>query len=172
MQVPFRLSAALLFVLVFAFTGAVSAQELGGHAHPAPSAKKKAPGKPVERAFGREGDPRRVKRVIKIDMSDTMRYFPDSIRVKRGDTVRFSLRNGGQMMHEMVIGTLDDLKKHAEIMRKESHEMDHDAPYAAHVAPGETGRIVWQFTKPGEFYYACLIPGHFEAGMMGTIVVR
>jgi uncharacterized cupredoxin-like copper-binding protein len=125
----------------------------------------------AEKPFGREGDPRKVKRVIKVDMSDTMRFFPSEIRVKRGDTVRFVLRNGGQVAHEMVLGTMDDLKKHAELMRK-NVDMDHDEPHAAHVEPGSDARMVWQFTKAGEFYYACLVPGHFDAGMIGTIVVR
>lgn len=125
----------------------------------------------AEQPFGREGDPRKVKRVIKIGMSDTMRFFPSEIRVKRGETVRFAISNAGQLPHEMVIGTMEELKKHAELMRK-SGEMDHSDSRTAHVAPGTSGRMVWQFTKPGEFHYACLIEGHFEAGMIGTIVVR
>jgi uncharacterized cupredoxin-like copper-binding protein len=56
-------------------------------------------------------------------------------------------------------------------MRKHP-EMEHDEPYMAHVAPGKTERIVWQFTKPGEYYYGCLIPGHFEAGMVGKVIVK
>jgi uncharacterized cupredoxin-like copper-binding protein len=104
-------------------------------------------------------------------MSDAMRYFPDQIGVKRGDTIRFVVRNGGELPHEMVIGTMDELRKHAELM-KSGKEMRHDAANVAHVAPGATGRIVWQFTRSGEFYYGCLVPGHFDAGMIGTIVVR
>lgn len=126
----------------------------------------------VEKPFGREGDARKVKRVIRVDMSDAMRFFPSEIRVKRGDTIRFNVRNSGQVLHAMVLGTMDGLKKHAELMKTQPGEMDHDEPYIAHVQPGETGRIVWQFTRAGEFYYGCLMPGHFEAGMIGTIVVR
>jgi uncharacterized cupredoxin-like copper-binding protein len=123
-----------------------------------------------ERAYGREGDARKVTRTIRITMSDAMRYFPDQVRVKRGDTIRFVVRNSGELPHEMVIGTMDELKKHAELM-KGGTGMAHDGGNVAHVAPGATGRIVWQFTRAGEFYYGCLIPGHFEAGMIGTIVV-
>jgi uncharacterized cupredoxin-like copper-binding protein len=122
-------------------------------------------------SFGREGDPRKVSRVIRIDMSDAMRYFPDQIRVKRGETVRFVVRNRGTAAHEMVLGTMDELKKHATIM-SQSGSVDHEDANMAHVTPGSTGRLVWQFTKTGEFYYGCLIPGHFEAGMIGTVVVR
>ena len=71
------------------------------------------------------------------------------------------VRNHGKVMHEMVIGTMKELKDHAEMMRK-FPDMEHDEPYMAHVAPGKQGEIVWQFTQPGEFY-ACLVPGHMEA---------
>ena len=124
-----------------------------------------------ERPYGRPGDPRKVKRAITIDMSDAMRFFPENVSVKRGDTVRFKLRNSGQIPHEMVIGTMDELKKHAALM-KQNAQMERDESPATHVKPGESASFVWQFTKPGEFYYACLMPGHFDAGMIGTIVVR
>jgi len=125
--------------------------------------------RPPERAFGREGDPRKVKRVIKIEMSDAMRYFPSEITVKRGDTVRFVLKNGGKLPHDMVIGSMDDLKKRAALVKRGQAKVS--GPGAAHVPPGGTARFTWQFTRPGEYYYACLVPGHFDAGMIGTIVV-
>jgi uncharacterized cupredoxin-like copper-binding protein len=90
---------------------------------------------------------------------------------KAGETIRFVVRNDGKAMHEMVIGTIQELKAHAELMRK-FPGMEHDEPYMAHVAPGEEGEIVWQFTRAGEFYYACLIPGHLEAGMIARIFVK
>ena len=164
-------SAATLFVLVAALLAPhpVTASEAGGKssAH-AQKARKRAA---MEQPFGRQGDPRKVKRVISIDMSDTMRFFPSEVSVKRGDTVRFEVRNIGELPHEMVIGTMDDLKKHAAHMKKNG-EMHHADANAAHAAPGTSAQITWQFTKPGEFYYACLVPGHFDAGMIGTIVVR
>ena len=123
-----------------------------------------------EHAFGREGDPKKVTRTIKVDMSDKMRFTPSEIRLKPGETVRFVVTNSGKTLHEMVLGTLKELEKHAELMRKHPG-MEHDEPYMAHVAPGKTERMVWQFTKPGEFYYGCLVPGHFEAGMIGKITV-
>jgi uncharacterized cupredoxin-like copper-binding protein len=124
-----------------------------------------------ERPFGREGDPRKVKRVIRIEMSDTMRYFPAEFRVKRGDTVRFVLKNTGKMPHDMVIGSMDELKKRAALV-KENGDAPLKGAAAARVAPGGSARLVWQFTRPGEYYYGCLVPGHFDAGMIGTIVVR
>jgi uncharacterized cupredoxin-like copper-binding protein len=125
----------------------------------------------AERPYGREGDPRKIDRTIRIEMSDAMRYFPDQVRVKRGATIRFALRNNGESAHEMVIGTMDELKKDAELVKTHG-ETPRDAPNVAYVTAGGTGRMVWQFTRSGEFYYGCLIPGHFDAGMIGTIVVR
>lgn len=124
----------------------------------------------VETAFGRTGDPAKAARTIRIDMSDTMRFAPDAIQVRRGETVSFEIANAGRVLHEMVIGTEAELKAHAEMMKK-FPGMEHEEPYMAHVDPGKSGRIVWQFTKPGEYRFACLIPGHFEAGMVGRITV-
>jgi uncharacterized cupredoxin-like copper-binding protein len=159
------------FAALAACTPVLAAQQnsgmSGGHQHTT-NAKKARSG---DASFGREGDPRKVQRVIRIDMSDAMRFFPDQLRVKRGATVRFVIRNGGKVPHEMVLGTMDALKQHATLMRQ-STSMDHEEPNMAHVAPGSSGRLVWQFTKSGEFYYGCLVPGHFEAGMIGTVVVR
>lgn len=123
-----------------------------------------------ETAFGRSGDPRRVTRTIKVRMSE-MRFTPSRFTVRPNETVRFVISNGGKVVHEMVIGTADELKKHAELMIK-FPEMEHDEAYIAHVKPGKRGEIVWQFTKPGEYSFACLVPGHFEAGMVGRLLVK
>ena len=122
-------------------------------------------------AFGREGDPAKTTRTIRVDMADTMRFTPPAITVKRGETVKLVATNKGQVLHELVLGTSDELKKHAELMKK-FPGMEHDEPQMAHVKPGKSGAIVWQFTKAGEFQFACLIPGHFEAGMVGKVTVR
>ena len=135
--------------------------------------EKKAAARPLsteETPFGREGDPKKATRTIHVDMNDRMRFTPAELTVKQGDTIRFRVRNSGKVMHEMVLGTMDDLKKHAELMRKHP-DMEHDEPYMAHVAPGKTETMVWQFTKPGEFHYGCLVAGHFEAGMLGKVKV-
>lgn len=123
-----------------------------------------------EHAFGREGDPRQARRTISVDMADTMRFTPAEITLRQGDTIKFVVRNSGKVMHEMVIGTEEELKKHAEMMKKHP-TMEHEEPYMAHVKPGAREEITWTFTKAGTFMYGCLIPGHFEAGMKGTIKV-
>ena len=124
-----------------------------------------------ETAFGREGDPSKATKTIRLDMSDAMRFTPAGITVRRGQTVRLVATNKGQVLHEMVLGTADELKKHAEMMKK-FPGMEHDEPHMAHVKPGKSGEIVWQFTQAGVFQFACLIPGHFEAGMVGKVTVR
>jgi uncharacterized cupredoxin-like copper-binding protein len=124
-----------------------------------------------ETPFGREGDPKKVNRTIRVDMVDAMRFKPSAITVKRGETVRFTAANKGRVLHEMVLGTPDELQKHADLMRK-FPEMEHEAPHMVHVKPGKRGDIVWQFTQPGRLQFACLIPGHFEAGMVGNVTVK
>jgi len=123
-----------------------------------------------EQPFGKPGDPKKVTRTIRVDMVDTMHFRPGNLVVKQGETIRFIVANKGKVMHEMVIGTMKDLKAHAELMKKHPG-MEHDEPYMAHVTPGRTGTIVWEFTRAGEFHYACLVGGHMEAGMVNKITV-
>ena len=125
--------------------------------------------KAEETPFGRAADPNQAKRTVRIEMTE-MRFHPAEITVKRGEVVRFLPVNKGKLTHEMVLGTLDELKKHAELMRK-FPGMEHDEPNMVHVAPGKLGVMGWQFTQPGEFFYGCLVPGHFEAGMIGKVKV-
>lgn len=124
----------------------------------------------VVKHFGRTGDPRKVTQTIRISGDDAMRFTPAAITVKQGDTIRFVVENSGKAMHEAVLGTVDELNKHAEAMRKHPN-MEHEEPYMVHVAPGQSGEMIWQFTEAGEFHFGCLIPGHFEAGMRGLIKV-
>ena len=124
-----------------------------------------------ERDFGREGDPKKVTRTVKLDMTDAFRFMPADIAVKRGETVKFVVANSGKVLHEMVLGTTEELKAHAALMRK-FPDMEHADANMAHVKPGAKGEIVWQFTKAGEYQFACLIPGHYEAGMVGKVVVK
>ena len=156
---------AILTVAVFTSSLAVASGDPHTHSHAAPKASSKST------AYGRTGDSAKANRTIDIVMDDTMRYAPSSVLVKRGETVRLRAVNRGKVMHELVLGTSADLAKHAEQMRK-SPDMAHDDAHAVHVQPGAEGEIVWTFDRPGRFAYACLVPGHFEAGMVGTIVVK
>lgn len=161
---PFGLAVALGALA----TSAAFAHGDGEHA------AKKAPfdaSKVEERAFGREGDPKKVSRTIKVDMSDAFRFTPSDVVIRRGETVKFVVSNHGRQLHEMVLGTPQELKEHAELMKK-FPDMEHADANMAHVKPGAKGEIVWQFTQAGEYQFACLIPGHFEAGMVGKLVVK
>ncbi|HEX5683156.1 MAG TPA: cupredoxin family protein [Ideonella sp.] len=124
-----------------------------------------------QRAFGREGDPKQVSRTIKVDMNDAFRFTPSDVVIRRGETVKFVVSNSGRQLHEMVLGTPQELKEHADLMKK-FPDMEHADANMAHVKPGAKGEIVWQFTQAGEYQFACLIPGHFEAGMVGKLVVK
>ena len=156
-------------ILVIILLSAFASGSAWSHGDPKKAATKKI--STEEKAFGREGDPKKVSRTIPVDMADTMRYSPMEITIKRGETVRFVAKNSGKIMHEMVLGTMKELKEHLELMRKHPG-MEHDDPYMAHVKPGSSAPMVWEFTKAGEFYYGCLMPGHFEAGMVGKIIVK
>ena len=138
----------------------------GDEKHPA----KSGPVKKEQKDWGIAGDAKSAKRSIEVGMADNMRFTPDKIAVRQGETVKFVARNTGKVMHEFVIGTKAENGKHAEMMVK-FPTMEHDEPYMAHVPPGKTGEIVWTFNRAGEFEFACLIAGHYQAGMVGSITV-
>ncbi len=133
-------------------------------------AKAEAP-EMVSTDFGETGNPETVSKTVTLIMSDEMTFTPNAFTVKAGETIKFVVKNGGEELHEMVIGRTEDLKKHAKMM-VQFPEMEHEEPYMAHVDPGKDGEIVWKFSKTGSFEFGCLIPGHYDAGMRGTIVVE
>lgn len=123
-----------------------------------------------QKVWGIAGDRERISRTVEIGMSDRMRFTPDRLQVKLGETIRFVHRNEGRMLHEFVLGTRPVLDEHAAMM-VEFPGMEHDEPYMAHVAPGQGSEIVWTFNRTGEFDFACLLAGHYQAGMVGQIEV-
>ena len=159
---PVALAASILLALP------VAAHAHGETSHGKPAVN---PARAEQQSFGRAGDPKAAKRTVRITMGDTMRFSPTTLSIKQGETVRFIVRNDGKLLHEMVLGTHEELAKHAELMRK-FPDMEHDEPHMVHVQPGRTESMVWRFNRPGEFRFACLVPGHYEAGMTGTIIVR
>lgn len=152
--------------MLFAFAAITQAHAHGDEAH----AKKAGPVKKEQKEWGIAGDAKSVKRTVTLTMADTMRFSPDVIEVKQGDTIKLVMKNTGKIMHELVIGTKKDLDEHAALMVKFPN-MEHDEPYMAHVPAGKTGEIIWTFNKPGDFDFACLIAGHYQAGMVGKIKV-
>lgn len=123
-----------------------------------------------QKDWGIAGNAKSVKRTITLIMDDNMRFTPDKLEVKQGDTIRFVVKNQGKQLHEMVIGTKKELDEHAALMVK-FPTMEHDEPYMAHVAAGKSQNLIWTFNRPGEFDFACLIAGHYQSGMVGKITV-
>ena len=121
-------------------------------------------------AIGAPGKKANVSRTVDVDMTDTMRFMPASVTARQGETIRFVVKNSGQLKHEFVLGTEKELKAHYEQMKK-FPEMEHDDPNMVSLAAGKTGEVIWQFTKAGKIDFACLQPGHYEAGMKGLVNV-
>lgn len=171
-----RLSSTLNLIAVLVMSGHATAHS--NESHPAHTGSEKGgkSGQHAEQrghaaALGKPATVSTATRTIEVDMGDSMRFKPERIEITRGETIRFVVRNNGQVKHEMVLGTIAELKKHAALMAK-FPEMEHDDPNAVAVEPGKTAEFAWTFTKAGSFDFACLVPGHFEAGMRGRILVR
>ena len=164
MQSNKQLFRAALIVAAFAAAG-------WAHAHgDAAHAAKAGPVKKEQKDWGIAGDATAVTRTVSVTMLDTMRFAPDRVEIKLGETVRFAHKNAGGQLHEFVIGTAEENEAHAALMVK-FPGMEHSEPYMAHVGAGKTAEIVWTFNRPGEFDFACLIAGHYQAGMKGKIIV-
>lgn len=149
----------LLTALTLSTGALASGNHAGGHSHG-----------PDDKAYGKPGVATRISRSVTVDMTDTMRFTPSSIRVRKGETIRFIVKNSGQVRHEFSLGTQSELAEHAAAMKKFPN-MAHDEPNVVSLAPGEQGEVIWQFTRPGTVDFACLQPGHFEAGMNGRVTV-
>jgi uncharacterized cupredoxin-like copper-binding protein len=123
---------------------------------------------------GEPGDPKKPARTINVAMraeGKKLAFEPARITVRKGEQIRFVLENADIDDHEFVLATVKENRKHAELMKK-FPDMEHDDPNAKRLAPAAHGEILWKFTKPGTFEFACLIPGHREAGMLGRVVVK
>jgi uncharacterized cupredoxin-like copper-binding protein len=160
----FARSAIVLSILLTASAPAMAHEDAAGASH----------GHDDEFAFGEPGDPAKPAREIVVTMKEgdgKMLFSPDKIDVKRGEQIRFTLKNEGLLDHEIVLATLEANLKHAKEMEK-NPDMEHDDPNAKRLAPGKTDEILWKFTKAGTFDFSCLIPGHRQAGMFGTVIVK
>ncbi len=123
---------------------------------------------------GEPGDAKKPARIVQVTMGEMdgkMMFMPAKLEVKKGEQVKFVLRNNGELDHEFILATTAENLKHAEAMLK-NPDMEHDDPNGKRLAPKKTSEIVWKFTKAGDFEYSCLIPGHRESGMIGTVVVK
>ena len=158
-----KLAASILIATAFASGAAFAGAGPKGHSH----------GHETFSA-GEPGDPKKPARIIQVTMNEgdgKMMFIPDRVEIKRGEQVKFMLRNNGELDHEFILASTAENVKHAEEMKK-NPEMEHDDPNAKRLSPKKTTEIVWKFTKAGQFEYGCLIPGHREAGMTGTVIVK
>jgi len=158
----FRILASGPTLLVLSTSLALAVSGAPGHSH---------------RSFGAgaPGDPKKPARTVEVVMKETedgkMLFVPDRVEAKRGEQVRFVLKNAGKVDHEFLLDTPERNAKHKVEMRK-NPDMEHDDPNGKRLAPGGTGEIVWRFSRAGTFEFACLIPGHHESGMHGKAIVK
>lgn len=125
-------------------------------------------------SVGQPGDPKKPARIVQIVMRESdgrMLFVPDRVEVRTGEQVKFVLRNNGELEHEFVLGTTEENLKHAEEMKR-NPSMQHDDANGRRLDAKQAGELVWRFTREGQFEYGCLIPGHREAGMTGTVIVK
>jgi uncharacterized cupredoxin-like copper-binding protein len=148
---------ATLAITSLPFSALAAGSHDGGHGH-------------AESAIGKPGVVAKVTRTITVEMTDSMRYTPSDIQAKKGETIRLLVKNNGKVKHEMSLGTEKELLAHLEEMKK-FPGMEHDEPGKLTLAPGTEGEIIWQFSKAGTVNFACLMPGHYEAGMKGQVKV-
>ena len=115
-----------------------------------------------------------VSRSIEVRMDDQMRFTPAQLEVQAGETIRFVVHNAGRSAHEMVLGSDEEIRAHAQAMQQGSAHghHGHGTGAAIELEAGQTGELVVRFERAGRWQIACLIPGHYEAGMRGTLEVK
>jgi uncharacterized cupredoxin-like copper-binding protein len=161
MYVKISTLAAALLPLLFTTGLALAGPGAPGHSHSGFSA-------------GEPGNPKKPFRVVQVTMHEgngTMGFDPPALEVKRGEQIKFVITNGGALPHEFILANEKDNLKHGALMQK-FPDMQHDDPNGKSVEPKAKSEILWRFSKPGTFEYACLIPGHREAGMIGKVTVK
>ncbi len=175
---------ALLFGFILGVPGAIAAgSHGGGHGH------KTGHGQAMK--IGEPGDPAQVDRTIMVIMGDNF-FEPNQIKLGRGETIRFMVRNSGEFLHEFNIGTsamhaahqkeMSEMMEHGMITSDGiNHErmkmgrgadgmmMAHDDPNSVLLEPGKQAEVIWHFTTEVILEFACNVPGHYESGMMGRI---
>ena len=155
------LLVAASVALLFSVGAQAAGNHAGGHAHEQDDG---------QTSYGKPGVASKVSRTIEVVMSDDMRFTPSRVQVRRGETVRFAVKNAGQVRHEFSLGTRQELEEHYEQMKK-FPDMVHDEPNKISLEPGKEGEVIWHFNKGGTVDFACLHVGHYEAGMKGQVKV-
>jgi uncharacterized cupredoxin-like copper-binding protein len=163
------LTPATLFFCFIAIAPAAAGPGGAGHGHNTQH------GHDMESfSAGQPGDPKKPARIIQVIMREgdgKMMFVPNKVEIKKGEQIKFELRNNGELEHEFVLASHEENLKHAEAMKK-NPDMEHADPNAKRLPPKGSADMVWKFTKAGQFEFACLIPGHSESGMIGTVIVK
>lgn len=156
-------SLGLVALLALSASGSWAAgAHAGGHGHQDHGS--------MDTSYGKPGLAAKARRIVTIEMSDNMRFTPSEIKASKGETIRFVIRNSGQLRHEFSLGTQQELEEHYEQMKK-FPDMVHDEPNKLSLEPGQQGELIWQFSQSGKVDFACLHVGHYEAGMKGQVSV-
>jgi len=148
-----------------------------GHSHDAPTADEHSHAEGIhdDHASAHAPSAMLITRSVEIRMDDQMRFTPSRVDVREGETIRFVVRNAGKTAHEMVLGSDAEIREHAQAMQQGAgHDSGHSHGTGAAItlAAGQTGELVVQFDQASTLQMACLIPGHYEAGMRGTVNVQ
>jgi uncharacterized cupredoxin-like copper-binding protein len=177
-------AALALTVSTAGVAGAQMASHGGGHSS--------AGGHGMAASIGQPGDASKVSRTVEVTMYDNY-YEPESIAVSEGETIRFIVRNAGEFVHEFNIATAEMHQAHGpEMMMLVEHgvllpdRIDHAAAekmkasmgHGMHgegnsvlLEPGKTGEVIWTFAQAKDLEFACNVPGHYDAGMMGEFKI-
>ena len=126
---------------------------------------------PLRTEFGEFNPAMKPERMIRVVMTGDMKFVPEILHFRKDEIVKFVFTNKGELIHEFVMGSSKELERHVKLMTTKP-TMEHEEPHMIHLDSGDTGSLTWKFSQNGEFTFACLIPGHFEAGMHGKIIVR
>ena len=158
-----RLLIATLGVLLATSVTYAGGSHDGGHGHD----DMMAVGKP-----GKAAHADRTIEIIMLEKDDgSMVFEPSVLNINKGETVRFRLTNKGDSVHEFVMDEHMGNMAHKKAMAKYP-DMEHADPNAISLESGKSGEIVWTFSNAGEFEFAGMIPGHYEAGMRGDLTIE
>jgi uncharacterized cupredoxin-like copper-binding protein len=171
MKHPAAASAAALLALAVAAYGPAWMSRAFAHgdqhtAHGGHSAHSFEAGEP-----GDVAKPFRTVEIVMREGDGTTSFAPERIEARKGEQIKFVVRNDGQLEHELLIDSFANNQKHKAEMER-MPDMDHEEPNGVRVKPAARKELIWRFTRAGTFEFACLIPGHYEAGMKGVVVVR
>jgi uncharacterized cupredoxin-like copper-binding protein len=99
-------------------------------------------------------------RIVRIVASGAVHFYPDVVTVKQGETITFEVTSMGMLSHEFMVGPAADVAADTA-----------GTPEVADISMMQTKSLTYTFTGSGPFAFACHAPGHYEAGMRGTIVI-